>query len=120
MSIETKYDINSRGIIVSSGKFEGEMLYVPHYWDIIQVSGQSETLYWADETESYIIELDESDWNTWHDLDGAYALHINEDSQGFVSCETLTKEEYDELIVKNDIDLSDVKEIMKSNQEEMF
>ena len=28
------YQVDNRGIIRSPGKFEGEMLYVPHFWDV--------------------------------------------------------------------------------------
>jgi hypothetical protein len=28
-----QYEVDSRDIIQSPGKFEGQMLYVPHFWD---------------------------------------------------------------------------------------
>ena len=28
------YEVDSEGLIVSPGKFEGEMLYVPHFWAV--------------------------------------------------------------------------------------
>ena len=31
--IERNYVVDSSGRIRSPGKFEGEMLYVPHFWD---------------------------------------------------------------------------------------
>ena len=31
--IEQRYSIDANGIIRSPGKFEGEMLYVPYFWD---------------------------------------------------------------------------------------
>lgn len=31
--ILNSYDVDKYGIIRSPGKFEGEMIYVPHYWD---------------------------------------------------------------------------------------
>ena len=31
--IETSYKIDSNGVIRDPGQFEGEMLYVPYYWD---------------------------------------------------------------------------------------
>jgi len=32
--IEESYDINEYGIIVSPGKFEGEMIYAPYYYSL--------------------------------------------------------------------------------------
>jgi hypothetical protein len=29
-----QYDVNEHGIITSPGKFEGEMLYMPHFYDL--------------------------------------------------------------------------------------
>ena len=34
IEIETEYKVNEMGIIVSPGKFEGEMVYIPHFWAI--------------------------------------------------------------------------------------
>lgn len=31
--IEAEYSVDEHGIIRSPGKFEGEMLYVPYFWD---------------------------------------------------------------------------------------
>jgi len=32
-SLLSHYNINERGIITSPGKFEGEKIYVPYYWE---------------------------------------------------------------------------------------
>lgn len=32
--ILNEYNVSKEGVILSPGKFEGEMLYVPHYWGI--------------------------------------------------------------------------------------
>ena len=38
-----QYNINGDGVIVSPGKFEGEMLYMPHFWEAY-LNGESNTL----------------------------------------------------------------------------
>ena len=38
-----KYSINESGVITSPGKFEGEMLYMPHFWECY-LNGESNTL----------------------------------------------------------------------------
>jgi len=34
--ITSEYNIDDNGIIRNPGKFEGEMLYVPYFWDAYQ------------------------------------------------------------------------------------
>ncbi len=37
-----QYNINEHGVIQSPGKFEGEMLYMPHFWEC-HLNGESNT-----------------------------------------------------------------------------
>lgn len=37
--ILSQYNVNESGRIVSPGKFEGEMLYVPFYWSVFMDGG---------------------------------------------------------------------------------
>ncbi len=38
-----QYNVNEDGVIQSPGKFEGEMLYMPHFWEAY-LNGESNTL----------------------------------------------------------------------------
>jgi hypothetical protein len=46
--ILAQYQVGSDGVIRSPGKFEGEMLYVPFYWDIAMNGRRSLRLYESD------------------------------------------------------------------------
>ena len=45
------YDINEKGMIISPGKFQGEMIYVPYYWEAF-LSG------WADRDDGKVLGFD--------------------------------------------------------------
>lgn len=40
------YKVNKNGIIQSPGKFEGEMLYVPYFWEMF-LNGFADDLEWC-------------------------------------------------------------------------
>lgn len=91
------YDVDSRGIITSPGKFEGEAVYVPHFWDVT-MDGSCETLGWPYGAETYLVDIDDSDRAAWPELPtDCVALHFQESESGFVSCETLNAGELEAL-----------------------
>jgi hypothetical protein len=71
------------GIIRNPGKFEGESLYTPYYYDIM-LNGEGET-----------IQITEEDRLLFPDIpqDSGYAVVI-EDDQGFVSVEFTDNPDY--------------------------
>jgi hypothetical protein len=97
-----EYDVDSHGMIRDPGKFEAEMLYVPHFWDI-SGDGSAEILDWPGEQVSYVVELDESDRAEFPELGSdAAAIHMEESDSGFVSAEVLTAKELDALRERNE------------------
>lgn len=97
------YDVDSRGTIRSSGKFELEPLYAPAFWEA-SGDGSAEELAWPDDDSvTYLVEITPDDLREWPEIGAkVFALALNEDGQGFVSCESLTLEEYRELHAHND------------------
>jgi len=100
------YDVDSRGVIQSPGKFEGEPLYVPHYWDM-SGDGSCDMLTWSDGSTVYVVTLDATDYAEWPELTGVHALAMQESESGFVSCATHTAESLAELEADCESDESD-------------
>lgn len=80
------YTVNEHGIITSPGKFEGEPLYVPYFWDM-GINGSYER-----------IEIDETDGKAWltyfvyntdidefPELHGVSVVYLHGTEQGFIS-----------------------------------
>ena len=84
------YDVNEYGIIISLGKFEGEMLYVPYLWDaVLNGFGEDEFADGEDgELVASYIEITDYDRAKFPELGNALEARLSEDSQGFVWCET--------------------------------
>ena len=79
------YDVNEHGIITSPGKFEAEMLYAVHFWDLTLESREDEIVYDGD-TPLSIFHISSEDKTTFPELDGVEYISLYEDSQGFVYC----------------------------------
>ena len=74
------------GVICSPGKFEGEPLYAPAFWDAV-LNGMAEEL----EGEGVLIARyfpSVDDRKEWPELGDAAVLYLYEDSQGFVHART--------------------------------
>jgi hypothetical protein len=74
------YDVNEHGIICSPGKFEGEMLYVPYFWDL----GMNGC---ADEDEDGVWTftiMNFGDRVFFPELGNAKVIRLEESEQGFV------------------------------------
>ena len=92
------YEVNKNGIIKSLGKFEGEMIYAPHFYD---VSGNGEILsYMIEGCGEYaeLIEIDDDDRKEFPELESItkYILLIETD-QGFVYCNEIKESKVSEL-----------------------
>lgn len=72
--------------ITTPGKFEGEHVYVPHYWEQSLDGGPDATTYDEDDTEYSVFYIDDDDRARFPQLTGVYALVLYEDDQGFVWC----------------------------------
>jgi len=78
------------GRIRNPGKFEGEPLYVPMYWDLANEGFANEG-----EDGSVHFPLDEEDWEVWPQLRGQHDLYLRETDQGFVG--EISEEEFNSL-----------------------
>jgi hypothetical protein len=71
-----------QGRITSPGKFEGEMYYVPNFWDMAN-QGFAD----LDGGGGVVFKLGEEDWAKYPELKGMTALVMAEDSDGFMWAE---------------------------------
>lgn len=78
-SILRDYEVNERGIIYSPGKFEGEMIYVPYYWDAL-LNGMAD----SDEDGVARFRVTEEDRTEFPELADVSAVALTEGSNGFV------------------------------------
>lgn len=74
------YDVNEHGIITSPGKFEGEMVYCPAFWDA-SLNGCAD----VDDGPTQKFKLTAEDRAEWPELKGRHWLTLYESEQGFVS-----------------------------------
>lgn len=81
--IEEEYDIVD-GRIRSPGKFEGELVYVPYYWEYGLEGGSD-----GDANGEFLFNIDGDDVEVWPELRDVIYLRLWEDSQGFVYCNTV-------------------------------
>ena len=106
-SILAEYDVDSRGIIRTLGKFEAEMLYVPHFWEAT-LDGTADMLDWSDGTTTYLVDVSDEDRAMFPEIPAdVVAMHIAESDSGFVSCETLTRRELRDLEARNEEDTAE-------------
>jgi hypothetical protein len=106
-SILDDYAVDANKIIRSPGKFEGEPLYVPYFWDCA-----TQGMYAEDVNGVFFMPLDESDHamfpelylNTWDGVTDptnkpAYGIALEESEQGFVYSKVYdTQAEYNAAI----------------------
>ena len=94
--IEKAYDVNaSSGIIQLLGKFEGESIVVPHFYDQWQ-SGVADEDFGS---IAFFTVEDEDRAEFGNELFGVYGLMLEETDQGFVYCTTCdTEQEYKDLV----------------------
>lgn len=92
------YEVNKIGIIQSPGKFEGEMIYAPHFYD---VSGDGEILnYMTDGMGEYVelIEIQDDERKEFPELEPIVKyIALRENDQGFVWCVEMTEAQAEKL-----------------------
>ena len=110
------YKVDEHGIIMSPGKFEGEMLYVPYFWDISLDGGG------LDEGEDWCsLKIESEDYAEFPELikgvDDYIILSTSE--SGFIYNELVTEKEY-EVFLKEQFD-RDAKTLKRDiNSEEEY
>lgn len=87
--IEKDYEINKYGVIISPGKFEGEMLYVPYFWKC-GLEGMAENIYSEDNDDVtwWKFEITNEDLKEFPELGDIKELCLWIDSNGFVWADT--------------------------------
>jgi hypothetical protein len=80
------FDVDEHGIIQSPGKFEGEMVYAPHYYSLIMDGCADETEYDDDDTPIDYFDVSSEDTKEFPELKGVKRLVCFEDSSGFFYC----------------------------------
>jgi len=90
-----QYDVDKHGIIKDPGKFEGEMLYAPYFYD---AGGGDDTVYDGD-TPIDIFIIEGEDLAEFPELKGTYAVALSESDQGFINLEHFfSKKDFDEAM----------------------
>ena len=74
-----KYKVSERGTIQSPGKFEGEMLYVPYFWDAF-LNGMAD----RDDGQTIGFNITAEDKAQFPELKHRRTVKLVEDNQGFV------------------------------------
>ena len=79
--IVSEYKVDAGGRIQSPGKFEGEMLYAPYFWDAY-LNG------WADSDDGEVLTFDvtDDDRREFPELAEIKAIDLINTDQGFVYC----------------------------------
>ena len=83
--ILSHYTTNEHGIITSLGKFEGEMLYVPYFWDLVLNGCGEDGGEESNPTSAF--DIDSADRAVFPELAGTRRLVLSESDQGFVYCD---------------------------------
>lgn len=80
-----EYSVNAVGLITNPGKFEGEPLYAPYFWDAF-LNGC-----WDDELDggTLVYNIIADDIKEFPELKGAKQVWLSCDDNGFVYCETI-------------------------------
>ena len=90
------YTVNEHGTITDLGKFEGEPMYAPYYWQQGLEGSWDE-----DENGVYFFVLGQTDYDMFPQLAGSYGLAIEESDQGFVSVTVFeTRESYGQSLAR--------------------
>ena len=88
--VRTQYNVDNHGIIRSPGKFDGEPVYAPAYWEVV-LNGMADDDNGAESNPIAYFNLTENDRQTWPELDDAICLALQEDDNGFVHTHTTRK-----------------------------
>jgi hypothetical protein len=82
--IRKEYKVDSNGNITNPGKFEGEKIYVPYFWEL-NLNGEGE---YSEKTEnSFCVQVDsEIDFELFPEIDRKKVeIVMQESSDGFIT-----------------------------------
>jgi hypothetical protein len=84
--IEQEFSLTSRGTIKAPGKFEGEMLWVPYFYEATSM-GESDADFSFGDGDTWVgfLIFQGGDFKEFPELEGSYGISLEENSQGFVS-----------------------------------
>jgi len=84
-TLQQQYDTDDHGRICTPGKFEGEPIWVPYFWEIWLDGG-------ADDDDGYYIgfDLTPDDVREWPELEACSRVELWQDDSGFVYADTTT------------------------------
>jgi len=86
-----EFRISPRGTIQNPGKFEGEMLYAPYFYDVIMEGCGGDEFYLPQEERVYtVIVPTAEDKAEFHQLEDVIGVICFETDQGFFNVETYT------------------------------
>jgi hypothetical protein len=93
-----QFEIDNYGIIRTPGKFEGHMLYVPYFWNMV-LEGYGYEVYDEYNVPITFLEITKEDKKKFPEIRGVYGIALWEDDYGFVNTEEFkTKREYQKAI----------------------
>lgn len=81
-----EYKVDDYGIIRDPGKFEGEMLYAPYFYDLMMNGGSDFTDYDGD-TPLELFDVSPDDVKEFPELKDVSQIRCWESEQGFFYCE---------------------------------
>lgn len=79
--------------ITDPGKFEGEALFAPHFWDLGLDGGAD-----SDDGNEFVFNLTDDDRAEFPDLNEADILVMTEDENGFVYSKLYASDEWERII----------------------
>jgi len=82
--VKRQYRVDENGVIRSPGKFEGEMLYVPHFWEAY-LDGMADD----DDGTWMKFNVDEGDRREYPELQGVRTVKLRTDDSGFVHSQVI-------------------------------
>ena len=85
--ILSAYKVNEHGMITSPGKFEGEMIYAPYFYDLMMNGLHTEHEEYNEYDElTYHFDILKEDIDIFPELIGVARVYLFENNDGFVSC----------------------------------
>lgn len=90
--ILSDYNVDEQGIIRSPGKFEGEMLYAPHFYEFANEGEITDTMEDGWGFFASILDVTDDDLREFPELTGITRVGIVEHDNGFVEITPVSRE----------------------------
>ena len=75
-----------KGRIVTRGKFEAEMIYVPYLWTLAMEGRRASSEEWRGDGLFLTLDIEPEDVRQFPELEGFRSVEMYEDDAGFVTC----------------------------------